>query len=242
MDPIFDSSTITVNLEFDFTERVFTLFYFSLSDILSIIGGLKASISPLLSSLTPLFILIFLIKLSYIIREKMEQNYKEEHHALLAVARNNLMQLSQSIEKGDLRCSEDIHFKLNYLLDEILNFTKIDDVDALVLLGKKINMLIQVLRSYFNPHDDQSSGESATTMRSTSKFKSLRERIRMVRFENLVQPMELRLQRVQYFNKRKGSSIVQLLQEVRQRVAIFNLFNISEERAIEQIEAEAMKS
>lgn len=110
LKPEYDTSTIAINLEFDFTERVFTLHFFTFGDILSIVGGLKASIDPLFTSITPIFVLLFLIQLSYILRDKMELNYRDEHLELLTVARNSLVGLSQALESGELELQGEVRF------------------------------------------------------------------------------------------------------------------------------------
>ena len=60
----FTDPEMTIFLQFDFTERIFTLYYFTVFDVLSSIGGLKASIGPMISVATPISILFFLIRLS----------------------------------------------------------------------------------------------------------------------------------------------------------------------------------
>lgn len=93
---------MTIFLQFDFTERIFTLYYFSVFDILASIGGLKASIGPILSIATPVSILIFLIKLAMIIRDSLHQNYIDEHYRLLPIAKTNLVSLYEEINSGHL--------------------------------------------------------------------------------------------------------------------------------------------
>ena len=47
-------------------------------DILSIIGGLNASIAPIFGMLTPIFIINYLYQLSKILISKYEDSYREE--------------------------------------------------------------------------------------------------------------------------------------------------------------------
>ena len=47
-------------IDIDFTEKSYEVHYFGYMDILGIIGGLNASIGPLLGQFTPLFIMNYL--------------------------------------------------------------------------------------------------------------------------------------------------------------------------------------
>ena len=84
----FNSSKIVMQLNFDFTQRVFTYNYYTFSDILSRIGGLQGSIMPLLAQIAPLFVLYFLYKLCKIIKQKLYESFEKEA--------NNLINLSLS--------------------------------------------------------------------------------------------------------------------------------------------------
>lgn len=70
----YNRSAIQSNINFDFTERIYDLHYFGWMDILSKIGGLRASILPLFGYLIPLLTLHFLWTLAGIIQNKIEQD------------------------------------------------------------------------------------------------------------------------------------------------------------------------
>lgn len=74
-DTPFNSSEVTIMIDHDFTQRYYEVYYFGVTDIMAIIGGLNASIGPLLKSLAPLFILNYLWALSEIIRHKHQEKY-----------------------------------------------------------------------------------------------------------------------------------------------------------------------
>lgn len=65
-------------LDHDFTEKYYEIRYFGYMDILSIIGGLNASIGPIFGLFTPLFILNFLYQLAQLIINKNKKNYHQE--------------------------------------------------------------------------------------------------------------------------------------------------------------------
>ena len=59
------------NIDFDFTERIYDVHYFGIMDLLSKLGGLRASILPILGYVAPLLTLHFLWSLAGIIDEKL---------------------------------------------------------------------------------------------------------------------------------------------------------------------------
>ena len=77
-DTPFETSRIKIMLDHDFTEKYFEIFYFGYMDILASIGGINASIKPLIGIVGPIFILNFMYQLAKIIHEKYEDQYHEE--------------------------------------------------------------------------------------------------------------------------------------------------------------------
>jgi len=65
---------IQLNIDFDFTERIYNISYYTVLDIMAVIGGLKASIMPIIGYLAPLLALHFLMSLATIIENKMHEN------------------------------------------------------------------------------------------------------------------------------------------------------------------------
>ena len=59
-DTPFEDSDVNVMIDLDFTEKRYEIQEFGIMDMLSIIGGLNASIGPLLGLLTPFFIINYL--------------------------------------------------------------------------------------------------------------------------------------------------------------------------------------
>ena len=70
----YNRSLIQSNIDFDFTERIYDIHFYTHLDILSKLGGLRASILPIIGYFLPLLTLHFLWKLSYIIDSAMHQN------------------------------------------------------------------------------------------------------------------------------------------------------------------------
>ena len=80
-------------IDFDFTERVYDVNFYSFLDILSKLGGLRASILPILKYCMPLLTLHFLWKLSGIIDNAMHNNQQNELLKLLKTARKQFLQI-----------------------------------------------------------------------------------------------------------------------------------------------------
>ena len=62
------------NIDFDFTQRVYDVHFYSIMDVLSKVGGLKASITPIMGYFLPLLTLHFLYSLAGIIDDKLEDD------------------------------------------------------------------------------------------------------------------------------------------------------------------------
>ena len=140
---------ITIFLQFDFTERIFTLYYFNIFDILASVGGLKASIGPILSIATPISVLVFLIKLSIIIRDSLHESYIDEHKRFIPVAKSSLSALYTEIDRGSLRFQKPIHKSINLLLRELRSVNERSTEDKLIVLAKKVKLLLQQLEDSF---------------------------------------------------------------------------------------------
>ena len=63
-DTPLNDSDIIIMIDTDFTEKNYQIYYFGPMDILGIIGGLNASIGPLIGLLAPLFIINYLFTLA----------------------------------------------------------------------------------------------------------------------------------------------------------------------------------
>tara|TARA_B110000285_G_C15102966_1_gene606116 strand:- start:688 stop:867 length:180 start_codon:yes stop_codon:yes gene_type:complete len=57
----------------DFVERHYIFKYYTIFDILSKLGGFRASVLPILGAFAPVGIMLFLVSLSDIIRMKLKE-------------------------------------------------------------------------------------------------------------------------------------------------------------------------
>ena len=74
----YSSSDVIIMIDYEFTERKYIISYFGYMDILSKIGGIAASISPVLGMIAPAFILFYLHSLSQVIIRKHKAKFKDE--------------------------------------------------------------------------------------------------------------------------------------------------------------------
>ena len=71
-------SFLKMDLEIDFNQQVTTLWYVSILDIISEVGGLKAAFLPLLVIFSPFLALKFMLKLAQVIKARTLEHYGRE--------------------------------------------------------------------------------------------------------------------------------------------------------------------
>ena len=74
----YTKSDVNIMLDHDFTEVQYTIKYFGFADILSKIGGIIASLNPVMHLITPMLIIFYLSKLSQVILDKNKEKYEKE--------------------------------------------------------------------------------------------------------------------------------------------------------------------
>ena len=99
----FNRSTIQSNIDFDFTERIYDVHFYSFLDLFARLGGLRASILPIIGYFMPILSLHFLWVLSGIVDKKMHQNQENELFQLITVAMKQFKQVKKAGEKGRIR-------------------------------------------------------------------------------------------------------------------------------------------
>lgn len=82
-DEQINGTDIISNIDFEFTERVYNIHFFGVIDILSQLGGLRASLMPLLGFFIPFFTIHFLYQLATIIQNSMKDKYHESANNLV---------------------------------------------------------------------------------------------------------------------------------------------------------------
>lgn len=82
----YNSSQIVANIDFDFTQRIYDIRFYGWLDIMSKLGGLWASVLPIMNWIFPLFMLHFLHELSVIIDDQMHINQEKEMVSLMEIA------------------------------------------------------------------------------------------------------------------------------------------------------------
>lgn len=74
----FKNSDVNIMLDHDFTEVQYTIKYFGFADIMSKIGGIVASLNPVMGILAPMLIIFYLSTLSQLILDKNKEKYEKE--------------------------------------------------------------------------------------------------------------------------------------------------------------------
>lgn len=215
-------------------------------DIMSIIGGFRASVIPILTSITPFFVLLFLIRLSYIIRDKMFQDYLDCNKELIKDSISNLHAIADHIESRKFTFASDSLDRVNDLIEELMSFELSNpDVERLVVLGKKIKLLIEHLKSTFFQAPVREMADDSfilyETNQASERTVKFKQRALRLKFNHLIEPIEVHLEKLAVHYRRKDSKILNILKEVRQRVAFFNIFNITEKIEMEKIDIASNK-
>ena len=109
-------SSIISNLDFDFTERIYDIQYRGIVDMFAKLGGLRASIAPLMGYFVPLLALHFLYSLAGILDEKLEDQQFNEMVNLIKTARNQFRMIKLSHDYGQVY----LDLKQKKLLNECL--------------------------------------------------------------------------------------------------------------------------
>ena len=91
--PTGEPNDITIGLNFHFMETVYENQYRKFTDILSLFGGLLASLCALLWALAPFATLYFLFHLISIIMDKITRQYRSELNNLMASAVQQLRKI-----------------------------------------------------------------------------------------------------------------------------------------------------
>lgn len=136
---------MTISLDFDFTQREYTVTFITFWDIFAEIGGLKAAIMPLVQLFVPFWILFFLISLSHIIKDASAEKAKLEFIELLHVSARQFKMIQML---------KDPHFApdLNKALNDVTN-KKIDEKNVEQML--KMYHLVLATKNYLEKQFNQ---------------------------------------------------------------------------------------
>lgn len=89
----FNGTDIVYNLNMNFVERQYILNFYTFGDIMSKVGGLSASIMPILGEFTPFFVLFFLLQVTRVIKDKIQSNYENRLSSFLNKSSSDLTEI-----------------------------------------------------------------------------------------------------------------------------------------------------
>ena len=115
--------------QFDYTERVYTYSYFGISDILAKIGGLNASIMPIVGRFAPFFALYFMLELAAIIKDHLTKRHGEELKKFICLASVQLFKIEEALKQKKITMAEQHQFDIQQLIHLIVTVNFMDDVD-----------------------------------------------------------------------------------------------------------------
>ena len=171
----------------------------------------------------------------------MYEDYIQAYKVLIRESVQNLGKVEQHIDNNVLEFAPGSQGKVNNLIQELKEFSlEKSDEEQVIVLGKKIKVLIDDLKAAIKlpevrPMVDDSLYlyEESQTSERTKKFQ---RRSQQLKFNHLIEPIEVQLEKVAFHYRRKEGKILDILQEIRERVEFFNIFNISEKIQMEKID------
>ena len=93
-------SNIVSNIDFDFTERIYDIQYYGILDVLSKLGGLRASIFPIVGYFAPLLTLHFLYSLAGIVDNKIKKDNQHMMIEVIYVSRKQFKLVRAALDVG----------------------------------------------------------------------------------------------------------------------------------------------
>ena len=72
----YDGDDIFCKLNIDFNQEIHIYYYYGYIDSIAKLGGLIATVGPLLGILTPIFALVYIIKMMNIVKQSNRKEYK----------------------------------------------------------------------------------------------------------------------------------------------------------------------
>ena len=97
-----DATETQIKLSVDFTRKITTYTFYTYSDIISYLGGIKSAITPIFGLMVPLIILSYLFELSSIIQESYTISYRKELEKSIKFI-NNMQPSGEQQELDDLQ-------------------------------------------------------------------------------------------------------------------------------------------
>lgn len=103
-----NGTNMIANINYEFTERQYTLHYYSFKDILASVGGMRASVLPIIGLLLPYLGLWFLMMLGDIIRRHSAKNQEDELFRLAKICLKQLLLVKDATERLTIKLSDHI--------------------------------------------------------------------------------------------------------------------------------------
>lgn len=91
-----NGSDMVANINYDFTERQYTLHYYKIKDMLTSVGGIRASVLPIIGFMLPFFGLWFLMILGDIIVQNARNNQEDAIFKLAQTCQKQLRLVQKS--------------------------------------------------------------------------------------------------------------------------------------------------
>lgn len=87
------TTSIVSNIDFEFTQRIYNIHYYTFLDMLSNIGGLRASLEPIFGLFLPVFTAYFMYSFAGVVERKIADNRRAKMAQLIKCAKQKFAQI-----------------------------------------------------------------------------------------------------------------------------------------------------
>ena len=134
----YTSSDMIANINFEFTQRRYTRYYYGTNDILKAIGGMRATVLPIINFLIPFIVIYFLVLLSGYIKWSVAKDHARELVDLVKTARKQLILVRNAIQKMNIQLSTSIMTQLKEVDSIEIENIDVDDEDSAEVKAKNM--------------------------------------------------------------------------------------------------------
>lgn len=115
-DEQINGTDIISNIDFEFTERIYNIYYFDAMDILSQLGGLRASLMPIMGIFIPFFTIHFLHQLAIIIQNDIKHKYHQSECNLIETTTKQLRLIQIAYQSNQIQIDPALEKSINRYL------------------------------------------------------------------------------------------------------------------------------
>lgn len=221
----YSSSDMIANINFEFTQRKYTKWYYGLDDILKGIGGIRSTVLPIIGFLIPFIVIYFLVLLADYVKWAAEKNYNKELHELATIAHKQLLTIRDASER--MRQSSFNHVIMKELSDldtiDIENEVNVEDENAEEKSQRMEQHVKFMLNLAFKIKDEIDLRVEGKDYKSEMTNPELNDWIMM---QYMVEPIFRRVETLKHLTIQKNLNTIEFIGMLNKRGNLFAYFNL----------------